>query len=299
MSVNRTPPIEYVEIDASNAAEPTAPFTLRRYANASFRPPPSIVPHRHNYHELFIVQSGHGRHAIDGESSDLLPSTVSFVTKGQVHILEHITNLTGWVLRWNDEFLPTGMISPIWSVHATLFSQFGQTHTLRIAPDDLQAIERLLLLIEAEWNDRIAFGRDDTLRHLLAALVIRLERMYQQSLTPATDERDAARVYQQFLALLEDEFARRHDVQFYATSLGITPVRLSRILSRLVGKTTKQVIDGRIVLEARRYLQYTDLPIGEIATALGYADAFHFSKTFKRATGLPPQTFRDDRQKLT
>jgi AraC family transcriptional regulator, transcriptional activator of pobA len=297
--MNRTPPIAYVDLDASEAAEPTASLTLRRYVGATFRPPPTDAPHRHNYHELFIVQSGHGRHAIDGHSSDLLPSTVSFITKGQVHILEHMTNMTGWLLRWNDEFLPSNAISPTWSVHATLFSQFGQTHTLPIAPDDLAAIERVMLLIEGEWNDRIGFGRDDMLRHLLAALVIRLERMYQQSLAPAADERDAARLYQQFAALLEDEFARHHDVQFYATALGVSPVRLSRILSRTVGKTTKQVIDERIVLEGRRYLQYTDLAIGEIATALGYADLFHFSKTFKRVTGVAPQPFRDDRQKMT
>jgi AraC-like DNA-binding protein len=53
------------------------------------------------------------------------------------------------------------------------------------------------------------------------------------------------------------------------------------------------------VLEAKRYLQYTDLSIKEIAFALGYSDLFHLSKTFKRLTGVAPQSFREQRQKMT
>jgi AraC-like DNA-binding protein len=47
------------------------------------------------------------------------------------------------------------------------------------------------------------------------------------------------------------------------------------------------------VLEARRYLHYTDRSITEIAFALGYRDVAHFSKTFKRLASLAPQRFRE------
>jgi AraC family transcriptional regulator, transcriptional activator of pobA len=101
------------------------------------------------------------------------------------------------------------------------------------------------------------------------------------------------------MPLLEQHFADRHDVQYYADALHMSPANLSRQLQALLGKTTKQLIDERIVLEARRLLQYTPQSVGEIAYALGYSDQFHLSKTFKRLIGVSPQEYREQRQKTT
>jgi AraC-like DNA-binding protein len=91
---------------------------------------------------------------------------------------------------------------------------------------------------------------------------------------------------------LERDFAAHHDAGHYAAALGLDPDRLAGILTRLLGKTTKRVIDERLVLEAKRALRYTDRPLKEIAAALGYGDQFHLSKTFKRLAGASPQAFR-------
>jgi AraC family transcriptional activator of pobA len=291
--------IQYVELANNEMAELSASFFLRRFVGETFRPPVSYLPHRHNYHEIFVVQSGHGQHAIDGQSTDLLPCTVSLITKGQVHIVEHLTELTGWLIRFTDDFLPAGFTSQTWNYHATLFNQLGYNHTLTIQPSDVDALGHVLDLMESEWIQAHTFQQESVLRHLLSVLIIRLERIYQNSLCANQLEREEYRVYQQFMTLLEYHFAHHHDVQYYATALQIAPIKLSRILSRIVGKPTKQMIDEWIVLEAKRYLQYTDLSIKEIAFALGYSDLFHFSKTFKRLAGIAPQAFRAQRQKLT
>lgn len=290
--------IMYVDLADTVPAEHAA-FSLLRFVQVTFRPPASEQPHRHNFQELFIVQSGHGRHAIDGEAIALRPASVSLISKGQVHIVEHLTDFTGWIIRFSDDFLPAGVAAQSWPDPATLFSQLRQTHTLTIPPADLADLSSVLALIEHEWSQPDAPGRESILRHLLAVLIMRLERVAQRASGATQHEREEYRVYQQFMALLEDHFARRHDVQYYASALQLPPIRLSRVLGRIIGKSTKQVIDERIVLEAKRYLHYTDLSITEIASALGYSDLFHLSKTFKRLTGSAPQTFREQRQKVT
>lgn len=285
--------IEYVDLDMIDPAERAVSFFFEHFIDATYDPAVLDAPHRHNYQEMFIVQAGHGRHAIDGQSIELLPGTVSLIGKGHVHLVEHMSGFTGWIVRFSDDFLPTILMSETWNYHTTLFGQFGRNHSLIIPSADLAELSVVLDLMEAEWSQPTSFQAEHALRYLLALLVIRLERIYQNSLGTTQHERQEYRVYQQFMALLDQQFTQHHDVQFYAGALQIAPIRLSRILNRIVGRPTKQLIDERIMLEAKRYLQYTDRSVKEVAESLGYNDLFQFSKTFKRSAGVAPNAFRE------
>ena len=59
------------------------------------------------------------------------------------------------------------------------------------------------------------------------------------------------------------------------------------------GHAASQLIQERVVREARRNLVYTNLPISTIAYALGFNDPAYFSRIFSGATGLSPRGFRD------
>jgi len=290
--------IEYVEIPTTTPVEQATAFFLRRMQGKAVLPAVEL-PHRHNYQEILVVQSGYGRHVIDGHAAELVPHTVALIRKGQVHLFEHASQLTGWIVRFTDDFVPTGLNNSPWNDHASLFNQLGRAATQTLDLPAFHAIERICHEIEQEWTHASAWQAEHALRHLLGVLLIRLERSYQHALHRTDHDREAYRVYQQFAILLEQHVAAHHDVQFYADALQLAPTKLSKVLSRTVGKPTKQVIDERLVLEAKRYLLYTDLPLREIAGMLGYTDPFHLSKTFKRVTGTTPQAYRAQRQKVT
>ena len=50
--------------------------------------------------------------------------------------------------------------------------------------------------------------------------------------------------------------------------------------------------DQRVLLEAKRLLAHTDLPVTGCARRLGFRDAGNFSTFFRRQTGTPPATWR-------
>ena len=291
--------IAYVELAHTAPSAALASFMLRRFVHETFRPPVAEVPHRHNYQELFIVQSGHGVHAIDGQATQLLPRTVSLITKGQVHIVEHLTYLTGSLIRFSDDFLAADILGQQGQYQTALFQQLGPNHTITIDEADLAELASIAELLAAEWAQASTLEKERVLRHLLAVLLIKVERIFQAKTHSLGQQREANQVYQRFVTLLEQAFARHHDVRYYAGALGVSTIKLSRSLATILGKTTKQVIDERIVLEAKRLLHYTAMSITDIALALGYSDPFHLSKTFKRIAGLAPQAFRDERQKMT
>ncbi len=289
--------IDYVDL-ASHSADQPAACSLERLVGDTLPTPWADPPHRHNYQELIVIESGRWRHSIDGQVTELAGPMLALIARGQVHMVEAGAELHAWIVRFTDDFLPASLISPSWNYHATLFNQLGAWQTLALTPSALAELRPMLELFEQEYAQPAAFQQGMALRHLLAALIIRIERIYRRALTAAEAPGDNYRIYQQFMAQLEAEFTRHHDVEFYAGALGIAPVRLSKALSSILGKPTKQLIAERLLIEAKRYLQYTSLSVTEIAAALGYADMFHFSKAFKRASGLAPQVFREQ-QKMT
>jgi AraC-like DNA-binding protein len=60
----------------------------------------------------------------------------------------------------------------------------------------------------------------------------------------------------------------------------------------MTGRTAKQLIMERVVLEAKRCLAYSDLSIAEVGARVGFADALYFSRVFKRRAELSPSAFR-------
>ena len=112
---------------------------------------------------------------------------------------------------------------------------------------------------------------------------------------PLRREPDDAQVelHRRFARLLEHDFARRHDAGHYADALAVPAAALSRALSEATGRTTKDLILDRVMLEAARLLRYTDRTVGEVAHATGFTDPLYFSRAFKRRFGESPMAYRD------
>jgi len=240
-------------------------------------------PHRHAYHELIWVREGRGRHLIDGEPVEFGPRTLTMIARGQVHQFQRAEDVTAVVARFEDDWLSS---SRRW-----LFS--GQSCTaLSVPEEDAARFDALLDLLRVE-NERPAGPESAELRrHLLAAVLLWAQRWREGQLEEGGASRTDLQLYQQFDELLERDFAANHDAAHYADELGVTTGTLSRLLTKLTGRSTKQVILDRVILEAVRLLRFSDLQVKEIADRLGFSDQFAFSKAFKRQRGEAPADFR-------
>lgn len=254
-------------------------------------------PHRHDFQHICVVQSGGGRQAIDGHRVDFRPNSIYFIPKGHVHIVEECVNLTGWLIRFTDEFLPARMVGEGWDYHLHLFKQFGSTCSLSLQPDEIPDVEILLKLLEAECAQPSGLLKQSALRHLLSLLIVHMQRLNEHAVQTTHHDSEERALCQGFMTLLEHNFSKCHDVSYYCEQLSMTPCRLSKIIGRVLGRRTKQVIEDRVALEGKRYLLYTNVPIKEIAFMLGYSDPFHMSKTFKRLVGVTPHAFREQHRR--
>jgi AraC-like DNA-binding protein len=61
---------------------------------------------------------------------------------------------------------------------------------------------------------------------------------------------------------------------------------------RTIGSPPRRYLEERRVEHAARALVETDRTVAEIARAVGYTDSHHFSRVFRRVTGLSPLHYR-------
>nr|WP_276508638.1 helix-turn-helix transcriptional regulator [Modestobacter muralis] len=85
---------------------------------------------------------------------------------------------------------------------------------------------------------------------------------------------------------------RRRRVEDYARELGYSPRTLSRASLAATGVGAKEVLDRRVVLEAKRLLAHTDRSAAQVGAQLGFSSATNFSKYFHQRTGTSPIVFR-------
>jgi len=91
---------------------------------------------------------------------------------------------------------------------------------------------------------------------------------------------------------LRTEHCRRLTLDELAREAGVHPVHLSRIFRRSVGEGIGDHIHRLRVRTACERLLDPCASLAEISFATGFADQSHFTRSFRRITGMTPGTFR-------
>jgi len=100
------------------------------------------------------------------------------------------------------------------------------------------------------------------------------------------------RRFNHFKGLVEKHLVEWRSISAYSTAMGCTERSLTRAALEAEGISAKEYLTRRLCLEAKRLLVHTNSPVGVIADKLGFKEATHFSKFFRRVAGCTPQQFR-------
>ncbi len=97
-----------------------------------------------------------------------------------------------------------------------------------------------------------------------------------------------------FKALLEQHFKKERSPSFYAEQLGIAPNTFSKQCAAYFLKSPSQLIQERVILEAKKQIHLTHKSMKVIAAELNFDDENYFSRYFKKYASITPTTFRED-----
>ncbi|ERJ59400.1 helix-turn-helix domain-containing protein [Sphingobacterium paucimobilis] len=97
----------------------------------------------------------------------------------------------------------------------------------------------------------------------------------------------------QFQKDLELLFLEQKSVAYYADKVHLSIDRFSKKIKQQLGKSPSTLIQERTILEAKKMLHLTHLPIKEIAEQLCFHDEHYFSRYFKKNVGISPSQYRE------
>lgn len=98
--------------------------------------------------------------------------------------------------------------------------------------------------------------------------------------------------FQEIRMKLFADFGKKWTVEQMAAELNISQSYFYSTYKKIFGVSpTEDLINIRIS-NAKKLLQFTSMPIKDIAAILGYSDPYHFSHQFRNTCGVSPREFR-------
>jgi AraC family transcriptional regulator, transcriptional activator of pobA len=277
------------DLTVDRLADPGEPAQVVWLEGMDVRPADRREPHRHDYHELIWIRSGSGRHMIDGAPLPIEEDSVTIIGRGQVHVFEEGEDLHGAILRLRDELLPgdSKRLPAGWM----LSGRCGRS--VPVPRDRADQLEALLRALDDELKRPTGPESSQLRGHLISVVLLWLERWYDASQEERPDSDEAqVKLLRRFVRVLERDYAAHHDAGHFADELRVPPATLSRALTQVTGRGTKELVLDRVMSEAARLLRFTDQNVQQVALRVGYDDPLYFSRAFKRHFGDSPMAYR-------
>jgi AraC-like DNA-binding protein len=250
------------------------------------------VPHRHDYYSIIFVEKGEGEHVVDFTTYKVENQTIYFLLPQQMHQVIMKSEPRGWAITFTEQFLirnaiPDKMINDLY-----LFNDYGQSPPLPIRDQDMPVyvglVEQMFHFAQSIENYKLeAVGSLVKLFLIQSNNHCSMHKLHNPQMVETSNH-----LLRNFKKLLDEHYASWHMVSDYAAEMAVTGDYLNKTVKTLTGKSAKEMIQSKLLTEAKRALIFTPVSNKELAFSLGFEEAAHFNNFFKKISGQTPSEFR-------
>ena len=246
--------------------------------------------HQLGFYMLVLYTQGNSKHLVDFVWHDVKENTAIYLSKGQVNAFNFKKELKGIILLFTEDYfdeqlnkMPSDTIIRLFTSH--LFSPRV------MIPESSNVDDYIRLLFHEFHKEGSTFNKKNVINNLYNIVFSKLEALKQDQTFHLKDS-DKLKSFLSFKSLLEKNFHKSRNADFYALKLNITYKHLNSICKEIINQTAKQFIDDFIILEAKRQLINSSIKSTQLAFSMGFEESGNFIKYFKKHTGLTPNNFK-------
>lgn len=245
--------------------------------------------HRATYNRIFLITAGSGEIVIDAAPYPIAGNQLLLIAKGQLFTFTANVVLTGYAICFGDCFWEKAPQSAS-NCKAVLFNNASDNQQVPLRVDDVQELSPLFKTLHTEFAKPSYINKPDAMAAYLKIIMIKIANI-NASLSKGYDSYDN-QLYRGFLELVSRQYQNTHEVAEFAKQMGISTRKLTELCNRCGGKGAKEIINGQLISEAKRSLQFSAKPVKEIAYHLNFSTPEQFSHFFKKNTLVSPHQYR-------
>jgi len=242
-------------------------------------------PHKHDFFIINLFESAKGVHRIDFHDYPIGNKQIHVLFPGQAHTWSIKPNTTGYQLMIEQHFFERFA-----SFFRFSFSNYMNHPVIPLSDDNFKLLKYEFDAIRDELNLPHSVKEVISARAAVIAAIVskEAESIFTELKVFQSNPRLA-----KFNLLIDKFYKQEKLVGFYASKLHISANYLNILCKKHLQVSATKLIQQRVLLEAKRLLQTTELSIKEIAFELGFVDHAYFSNFFKAQSGLTPTQFRE------
>lgn len=237
--------------------------------------------HRHDFYEVlwFTQVKPRQSHYIDFNKYPITGNQVFLLLPDQVHSMDQ-RDKCGFLMALSKDFFERLIGNEIFKLF-----QYSTSFSVTIPDCRMPILNTLMELIQIEYTEA---QRPAILESYLRSWFLHCIELQKE----AGDAAPRDPRMQMLIESIETNYRRQRRADFYANELSLSAKRLNELTRESFGKTISQMVNDRLVLEAKREIGYVGKPIKEISYELGFSEPAYFTRFFGKHTGYAPEDFR-------
>lgn len=260
--------------------------------------PPDDNLHRHVFFELVYVVRGTAVHHLENETMVLHAGDYFIIDTGSAHCYKETDHFEIINCLFLPEYIDRAL-AECPSLSALLSNQimhFGVPVDIRAADrvyhDTDGSVRQLIKTMEQEHSAQRS-GYMELLRCLLTQVLVLAVR--------ACETAEQARIFHSatttVIEYLTANYAAPLSLKKLSDMVSYTPQYLSTLFHKDMGMSIQEFLQRLRIEQACRLLTQKALKLSDIARTVGYSDAKHFYRIFRRYKGMSPIEFRNNMQR--
>ncbi len=259
------------------------------------------TPYLYDFFTIYFVRVG-TIHKINQLKSFEIKSNQIFISKpGEIKTWQRLEGVEGYMLAFTLDYLllfvdDKGFIDTFDYLLPNAQRRFGLNEA------QMAFFGTVFGEMEKEFKKPKKHS-DELIKFWIFVILIKANRMYAEQYEKdflSGYKNSAQQVYARFLIALErafkklaqGEIPRPPRVSEFADGLSINPTYLGECVRKASGKSTKAIINKRILLLAKCQLLHTHNNIAEIGYQLGFESSAYFIRFFKKFEQVTPLEYR-------
>jgi AraC family transcriptional regulator, transcriptional activator of pobA len=274
-------------------------LTIHRLHGLHGSGPAQAPAFRTNYYAFLLVTAGHSHYTIDNQEFECKAGTFYFTNPGHLKSFRIHEPLEGYMLTFSEEFVKQNHLGDFFQQFPFLLHE--TTPVMQLSPGPVKELSGLFEAMLHEYNGQ-ALYKKAILTNQLNVLLYKTKELLHSHQVAVPSSGRAAELMGQFKALVNRNFtdlaagrvSKILSIKELADRLNVHPNYLGNLVKAESGKPATEWIQARTLAEAQALLANTPKTVSEIAFGLGFTDATHFTKFFKKMVKTSPAQYRKD-----